>query len=179
MTETLENIANAANLFCADDDNGEMEPAVREALTQSKAVHEQHKKHLNLFLSKARNLSHPSAKEDPRHLSRIQSLSHFVATDLLKTLNEINEGIRRALEETITMRKEQAAVTKQIVSESITHIEEVSMSVRLIAINAGVEAAHAGDAGLGFSVIANEIKRLGESTNDAAQKLKNEITRLA
>ncbi|MEL6913835.1 MAG: methyl-accepting chemotaxis protein [Pseudomonadota bacterium] len=53
--------------------------------------------------------------------------------------------------------------------EAMARIDGISRSVRLISLNAAVEAARVGDAGRGFSVIAAEIKSLAEAIADASR----------
>ncbi|MEM6728266.1 MAG: methyl-accepting chemotaxis protein [Pseudomonadota bacterium] len=58
---------------------------------------------------------------------------------------------------------------------AVDRIDTISRTVRLIALNAAVEAARAGDAGRGFSVIAQEIKALSEATEAASGDVRTSI----
>lgn len=56
--------------------------------------------------------------------------------------------------------------------KSNKEINNISINQRILAINASIEAAHAGTAGKGFSIVADEVKRLA----DWMEKVSEEIT---
>lgn len=57
------------------------------------------------------------------------------------------------------------------VSTFVEAVNKISAQTGLLAMNASIEAAHAGTLGKGFSVIASEIRKLSEETSKNAQKI--------
>lgn len=102
-------------------------------------------------------------------------LVEFVASDLLTALNAITDGIGRTLKRRFEDRDRRAAEARAAMLGAVGSISDVSMKVKLISLNASIEAARAGAHGKSFGVIANEIRSLSEDAARSAQSLSEQM----
>jgi len=71
-----------------------------------------------------------------------------------------------------------AAERSQQIIEILSIINQIVGQTNILAMNAAIEAAHAGDSGRGFSVVADEVKRLAENTGGRVQEIQSSLSQI-
>lgn len=100
-------------------------------------------------------------------------LAHESVTDTLTGMSDI----RTTVQET-GKRIKQLGERSQEISHVIEIIETIAERTTLLALNASMQAAAAGDEGKGFSVIAEEIQRLAESSRDSTGQISKLVSNI-
>ena len=102
-------------------------------------------------------------------------LVDLVAGDLLSALNRLTAGVSAILNARMTSRQASTNEARAAMLKAVGSISDVSMKVKLISINASIEAARAGPYGKSFGVIASEIRTLSEDAARSAQGLRDQM----
>ncbi len=102
----------------------------------------------------------------------ISSLSDEIE-QVMQAVNEITEGVQVASENNqfVFGLMDNLLAETQKMSEILAVINKFSNSTKILGLNASIEAARAGAAGKGFTVVAHEIERLSGNTTESAREI--------
>ncbi len=103
-------------------------------------------------------------RDNTKNIAKMSNYSNNVTTSVRSGENLANQT---------TLAMEDINIQVNSINEAISIIDQIAFQTNILSLNAAVEAATAGEAGLGFAVVAQEVRNLASRSAEAAREIKN------
>ncbi len=127
------------------------------------------------------NQVHETVNVISETLSRLAEDSELLVTGnhegllQVRSINDLKNDVMHNSEE-MNLKIDSLVDMSIKISEIVAGVEQIAQQTNLLALNASIEAARAGEHGRGFSVVAEEIRKLSDSTQKNLDGMKAFVT---
>lgn len=119
----------------------------------------------------AKNCEHASAAADESAKATETSVAK-----IQNVIDKINEQVIKSRSDAQLVQK--LSDQAQKIGSIVQTIDDIAAQTNLLALNAAIEAARAGEAGKGFAVVADEVRALASRTSNSTQEITNMVQKV-
>lgn len=127
------------------------------------------------FLKRLHNINDTLSLSQKPSDHELQTFLRFIACDLLEALNRLVHFFEEQLIKLTSHKKEGVSVLTKSIGDSLDEVDEINMTVKILSLNASVEASKVGEAGKGFKVISQEMGSLSGQIRKFTELIKRDI----
>jgi len=105
--------------------------------------------------------------ESAQRVARISQTGRKATEDTMDGMNKIREEMAAIAQSMISLSEQ-----SQAIGQIVTTVEDIAAQSNLLAVNASIEAAKAGEYGRGFAIVAQEVKNLAQQSKSATAQVR-------